>query len=221
MRPPADAPRLRDYAQLLSRYWVVIALATALSAGAGWLVWHHERNYVASVKFLVVTPGGAQPFDAFYGNLTAISRTVTYQDLAHNPQVILRTEDDLGRSQDQTALVKRIAVVPTQSAVFDVLVSATDPAAAKDTANVLARNMVQVSNEVQKADNAAAGLVLIDAASGAADARGKATSLMLTGAILGLLTSVLLVFAYALARGSVNDRRQVARIAESVGKGRE
>ena len=218
MRPPADAPRLNDYRRLLSRYWVIFLVTTIVSAGAGWLVWHQERNYVALVKFLVVTPGGAQPFDAFYGNLTAISRRVTYQDLAHNPQVILRTEDELGLSQSQTALVKRVVVVPTQSAVFDVMVSATDPTAARDTANVLARNMVQVSNEVQKADSAAAGLVLVDAASGAADARGKATSLMLTGAILGFLSSALLILAYALARGTVNGREQIARITASVVK---
>ena len=180
----------------------------------------NERNFVASVKFLVVTPGGAQPFDAFYGNLTAMSRTTTYQDLARSPQVLLRTKNDLGLSQGDSSLVTTIGVVPTQSAVFDVLVSATDPEAARNTANALARNMVAVANEVQKSDAEAAGLVLVDPASGAADARGKVSSMMLTGGILGLVSSALLVLAYAVAMGSVIDRRQVARIVEGAGKGR-
>jgi capsular polysaccharide biosynthesis protein len=217
MRAPTDAPRGRDYLRLLARYWVVIVLATALSAGAGWVVWNHGRSFVASVKFLVVTPGGAQPFDAFYGNLTAMSRTLTFQDLAHNPQVILRTEDDLGLTLTQSQLVKNIIVIPTQSAVFDVLVTATEPDVARDTANALARNMVQVSNEVQKTDGTASGLVLVDAASGAGDARGKPYTPMLTGGLLGLLSSILLIFARALAMGSVIDRSQVARIVDGAG----
>ena len=143
VRPPSDAPRMRDYGQLLARYWVVIVLATALSAAAGWLVWHHERSYVASVKFLVVTPGGAQPFDAFYGNLTAMSRTTTYEDPGPQPAgAVAQPRNELGVDRGDATLVKGIIVVPSASAVFDVLVSASRSRVARKTANALARNMV-------------------------------------------------------------------------------
>lgn len=195
-------------------------LATVLSAGAGWLVWHRERSYVASVKFLVVTPGGAQPFDAFYGNLTAMSRTLTYESLAHNPKVLQRTEDELGVDRGGQTLVKGITVVPSTSAVFDVLVASAEPEAARNAANALARNMVAASAEVQKTDPEAAGLVLVDPASDAADARGPASSVIITGALLGLVSSVVLVLAYGLLLGSVNNRRQVAHIVDGVRRGR-
>ena len=38
--------------------------------------------------------------------------------------------------------------------------------------------------------------MLVDPASDAADARGTASSMMLTGALLGLVSSVVLVLAY-------------------------
>ncbi|BBZ27160.1 hypothetical protein MMAD_14550 [Mycolicibacterium madagascariense] len=219
MRPPRDAPQIRDYGRLLARFWVVVVLATALSAGAGWLVWHHERNYVASLKFLVVTPGGAEPFDAFYGNLTAMSRALTYESLAHDPKVLQRTEDELGADRGGQTLVKGITVVPSTSAVFDVLVAAAEPEAAKNAANTLGRNMIAASDALQKADPEAAGLVLVDPANDAADARGPASSVMLTGALLGLVSSVVLVLAYGLVLNSVDDRRQVARIVDVVRRG--
>jgi capsular polysaccharide biosynthesis protein len=221
VRPPRDAPQIRDYGNLLARYWIIVVLATVLSAGAGWLVWHHERNYVASIKFLVVTPGGAQPFDAFYGNLTAMSRTLTYESLAHNPKVLQQTEDELGADRGGQTLVKGITVVPSTSAVFDVLVAAAEPEAAKNAANTLARNMVAASAELQKADPEAAGLVLVDQANDVADARGSATSVMITGALLGLISSVVLVLAYGLVLGSVDNRRQVAHIVDGVRRGSE
>jgi capsular polysaccharide biosynthesis protein len=218
VRPPADAPRAHDYLKILTRYWLVVVLATLLSAGAGWLVWDHQRTFVASAKFMVVTPGGAQPFDAFYGNVTAESRTLTYQDLIRTPQIRLRIEDQLGLSAaEANDLVQRIVVIPTQSPLFDVVVSDEDPDAAVNTVNTLARTMVQVSQALQSVDASAAGLVLVDAASGAGDARGKWSSAMLIGGLLGLAVSVVAIVGYGLARGSVTNRRQIARVVEGVG----
>lgn len=184
------------------------------------MVWHDARSFVASVKFIVVTPGGAQPFDAFYGNLTATSRNLTYQDLAHNPQVILRLEDQLGLSESASDISGRIAVVQTQTPVFDVLVADKDPDMARNIANALANNMIKVSDEVQKVDGSAAGLVLVDPASGAADARGKVSSAMLKGGLLGLVSSTVLILGYGLLKGTVTDRRQIARIVKGTSSSR-
>ena len=81
VRPPADVPRFNDYLRILAASWGVIGAAALLGGGAGWLVWHNEHKVEAYARFFVVTPAGAQPADAQYGNVSALSKTVTFRTL--------------------------------------------------------------------------------------------------------------------------------------------
>jgi capsular polysaccharide biosynthesis protein len=212
MRPPPDAPRAHDYLRLLMDSWIVIVLAFGLSAGAGWLVWHNEHKCVATVRLLIVEPGGAEPSDAFFGNLTALSRALTYQQLARSTQVTMRTIDLLKLHQSPADLAKNVTMVPTQTAVLEMRVAAADPGVAQNTANAEALSLIEVSKEIETVDTAATDLVMVDVANGAGDNRGSLATTMLFAGLLGLAASVVLVFGYGLAVGSVIDRRQVGDI---------
>ena len=201
--------------------WVAIVCATALSVGAGWLAWHHDRTYYATARFLIVAPAGASPSDAYYGNLSAMTRTVTYLQLAKSPQVTTRAIDELKSRQSPVDLAKRITMGPTDSALLEMQVSANNPDVARDTANAVARNMIEVSREMKGLDTAGTDLVLVDPATGATEKRSALYGHLVLGGIIGLSLSVVLVVAYGLAIGSVLDRKQVGRIANEaiIGKG--
>jgi capsular polysaccharide biosynthesis protein len=222
MRAPAESPRLSDYLRLLAGSWIVIVLVTALSAGAGWLVWHNDQKYDATTRFLVVAPGGAEPADVYYGSLSAMARTPTYQQLARSSQVTMRTIDELKLRLTPEELAKNITVEPTKSAMLEMHVTAPDPNEARDTANSIARNLLQVSSEMEGLDTGATDLVLIDSASGAADTRPSRSQQMLLAGLMGLAISVVLVLAYRLATGDVVDRKQVGHIVDGTmtGKGK-
>ena len=42
MIPPKDAPKLRDYGNILRRHWLVLLCAVVLSTGVGWVSWHEQ-----------------------------------------------------------------------------------------------------------------------------------------------------------------------------------
>ena len=158
-------PRVRDYLQLLRRGWAVILIATALSAGAGWLAWQTSAPvYDSTARVFVTTAGGATPLDAYYGHLTSLSRTTTIQQLARSPQVTMRTIEQLDLDDRPSQLASRITLRVKNSAMVDIIVTGRDPDETRATANSVAENLVGLSRQMSGVDTGSAELVLVDAA---------------------------------------------------------
>ncbi|MBJ7339084.1 hypothetical protein [Mycolicibacterium sp.] len=223
MRPPPGVPRVAEYLRILGRSWLVIACATLLSGGAGWWVWHNQRDVYADVSFFVVTSAGAQPLDAQYGNVSALSKTITYQTLVKSNQITERTLAEMKSTQTPAELAKRVTIgIPeANSVLLDMRISGKDPDETRDTANALARTMVTLSREIESIDTGDTNLVLVDPATGVSDGRGPMWKEIVMAAALGGALSAVLILAIGLAGGSVLDRRQIGHIVDEATGRRE
>jgi capsular polysaccharide biosynthesis protein len=221
MKSPANAPLVRDYAQLLRNGWIVILCATVLSVGAGWLAWQtSDPVYSSTAKVFATTKGSATPVDAYYGHLNSVSRTLTIQSLARSPQVTMRTIDQLGLQDTPGDLAGRIAVVVTNSALMDIIVTGSDPTTTRRTANAVAANLMQLTREIGGIDTSNVDLALVD--SGSAPVRvGSMWQFMFHAGALGLALSVVLVLAYGLVRNKLLGRGHVDRIVGEAIAGRD
>jgi capsular polysaccharide biosynthesis protein len=215
VRPPAGVPQVRDYLHLLVDGWIVIVLTTVLSVGAGWAAWEtRDPVYGSTARVFVVAPGGATPMDAYYGGLRAVSRTVTYRQLATSAQVAARSIDQLGLQQTPQEFRERVTVGATNSALLEISVTGHHPELTRDTANVLTANLIQVSREMAAVDTAATELVLVDQAS-QPYRLGSMRQYFVWGGVIGLALSAVLVLAHGALRGTLLGKRQVGRVVDA------
>jgi capsular polysaccharide biosynthesis protein len=222
MRPPAAAPQLREYARIVLSSWIVVVCATALSAGVGWLSWQTSAAvYQSSTTLFVITPGSATTLDAYYGQLTAVSRVQTYQQLATSSQVTSRTIDQLGLAETTEELAAQISVAPTAtSALFDVVVTGLDPERTQEIAGAVGANMVELSKQLAAVDTATTELVMVDGASLAAR-QGSPLRSILTATALGFALSVIMVCAHGVIADRLLGRREVDRVVGGAAAERE
>lgn len=214
MKIPPHVPRVRDYLQMLIAGWFIVALATAGSAGIGWVSWQTAKPvYQSSATVLVTSPGAATTFDAFYGQLNSASRSLTYQVLARSEQVTSRTIEQLGLGDSTAGLAGRISVPPTASTVFNVVVAGTDAAETQETAQAVTTNLIAVQRQMAGVDGSGAELVQLDAA-GPAQRVGSMWKTIGQAAALGFVFSALLTIGYGVFRGRVLTGRQVGRVVD-------
>lgn len=222
MKPPAGVPRVRDYARMVASNWIVVLGATVLSAGIGWLGWHTSAPiYQSSTTLFVITPGSATTLDAYYGQLTAVPRVQTYQQLATSSQVTSRTIDELGLAETTEELAAQISVAPpTNSALFDVVVTGTDPVRTQEIADTVGANMVELSRQLAAVDTATTELVMVDGA-GLAARQGTIWRSILMATVLGFALSVFLVCTHGLIVDIVLARGEVDRVVGGAAAERE
>lgn len=216
MRPPADAPRLRDYGRMLWRWWPVIVCATLLSAGAFHLSQQWKKyEYVATSQLFATVAGDAGVPAAFQGGRGAVSRMGSYGALATSALVATRTIDDLKLDETPADFAKDVTVVLIPgSALMNVSVTDRDPAAAVREVNALTRNLVNAAEELESSDTGPSGdLIPVDDATAAGRVGGYSLmdGLALGGAV-GFILSCVAVLGYGIARNRVLDRSQVATI---------
>jgi capsular polysaccharide biosynthesis protein len=209
VRAPDRVPRPRDYLSLLRQGWVVILCATVLSAVAGWIA--SEPVYQSSSRVFEVTPGGATSEDAYYGNLSSQSRTLTFQQLARSSLITKRIVDRLGLPKTPDELAKNITVAGAQGTLLTIVVYGDDPTLTRETAEAVTNEMIVLSHELAAVDTSAPELVLVDAA-GPAVRSGSPFQYPLLGGGFGLVLSAVLVIACGLVRGDISGRGQAAHI---------
>jgi capsular polysaccharide biosynthesis protein len=212
MRPPAFAPRIRDYATILRDGWVVILCATVVSAGVGFAHWQFTSPvYASTAKVFVTTPGSATTLDAYYGEQIAVPRASTFQVLARSSQVTSRTIEQLGLPETSEELAGHITVPPTTSALLDIVVTGADAQRTQEVASAVAANMVALSKEMAAVDTVGTELVSVDDAS-PAQRQGSMWKSILTATALGFVLSIVLISARGLLEDRLLARGQVDRV---------
>lgn len=214
MKVPAYVPKVRDYLQMLAGGWFIIVLATAASAGIGWVSWQTAKPvYQSSATVLITTPGAATTFDAFYGQLNSASRSLSFQLLARSEQVTSRTIEQLGLPDSPDGLAGRISVPPTASTVFNVVVAGTDAAETRETAQAVTANLVAVQRQMATVDGSGAELVQLDDA-GTATRVGSMWRTIAQATALGFVFSALLTIAWTVSQGRLLTRGQLGRVLD-------
>jgi capsular polysaccharide biosynthesis protein len=212
MKSPAGAPRIRDYLMILRDGWVVILCATLVSAGVGFLCWRFASPvYVSSAKLFVTAPGSATTLDAYYGELIAVPRAATYQQLARSSQVTSRTIEQLGLAETSEELAANITVPPTTSVLLDVVVTGTDAQRTQEVASAVAANMISLSREIASVDTVNTQLMLVDDA-GPAQRQGSMWMSILIATAIGLVLGIVSISARGLLEDRLLARGQVDHV---------
>jgi capsular polysaccharide biosynthesis protein len=227
VRPPVDVPRVRDYFHIIAGGWLVILVATVLSAGA---VVAYDRYvaapvYVASTQLFAQVPGDAMVHAAYEGNRGSSVRIETYTQLATSTMVTLRTIDELGLPDTPAQLAKRIKVVSVpdtlsqfaypMSVLLKVQVSGSNPDGTVDVANAVARNLSAATQELEWTGTESGPLlVIVDDAKSATEAHPSLLSNAAVGGGIGLALSCLVVLGLGIARDRVLSRDHLAYVTD-------
>jgi capsular polysaccharide biosynthesis protein len=208
MRPPQLAPRVRDYGRLLVASWLVIVCASVLSAAAGlWVCARLAPTYTATAQLFATIPGDASTRTAYNGEQNALTRMDSYQRLATSAQVLGRTIQGLSLPVTPAELAGAVsATIEPGSVLLRISVSGPDGDTARDTANLLARNLIEVTRNLDTSGGTVtAELVLIDSATTSTRAQPAWAEYLVLGAALGAFTSSVLMLARGSRRAAVLD----------------
>lgn len=214
MITPASTPTLMDYGRMLVRGWALILAATLLSVGAAWLADSLlAPTYTTSSRVFVTAPGPSSPRAALEGNRSSLVRVESYVNLAAGEQVLRRVIVDVGLDVTPEELKSDLVVVPTPgSALIDIIVTVDDAQAARDIANSVALNLIQLTSEIDLgADGPVSEVTLIDAASVPSATSTLSSSLTLGGG-MGFVVGATLVLASGIRRDTVSSRAQIEDI---------
>lgn len=219
MKPPSGVPLVRDYLRIIVGGWLVILCATVLSGAAGWLAWYAGTPvYQSTAKLFVITPGNATTIDAYYGQLNAALRAPSYVQLAHSKQVTARTIEQLELTETPDSLAARISALPVTSVLLDVSVVGTDREQTRETADVVADNMVGLTRQLATVESGDTELAKVGEA-GPAQRVDSMWANVGEAAAVGFGLSVLLVIAHGLLRDRLLARRQVDRLIDETVNG--
>ncbi|GGF28632.1 YveK family protein [Williamsia phyllosphaerae] len=208
---------MRDYLRILAANWMVIAIATVLSAGAGYVSTLIEQpQYTASVKLFATVAGDSGVRAAQQGDLGATARMTTYQQMATSSIVLQRTIDQLKLDTTTGELATEVlAVIAPKSVVLDLTVSASEASRAIDTVNALGGNLARLSQEVESTDDGpVAELVPVGGATGAQRVESSIVDALTLGGGIGFALSAVLVLARALIRDRAVHRSQLNNFVE-------
>lgn len=195
---------LEEFAQLLKRRWRLVAAVMVVLVLAGIaLGFSGTRTHQVTAR-LVVTPvsqaESSQGLGPVILNQTGMR---TYAELAVSRDVAATVVRKLGLSDSPAELAERmVAVVPTDTFLIDLTVSAGDADQAVAIANAAAREATEVVNRLFQ--DRGAGLSLTVASP--ADPSGVTAPGILRFAPFGLVVGLLAGIALAIIREILNQR---------------
>jgi tyrosine-protein kinase len=143
---------LKQYLTLLRRRWLyVLAGALAGVAVAAAFAWSLPPKYTASAVLFVSTPNyQSDPTQAYEGGLFVQQRVQSYADIVSSPLVLTPVAEQLGLDESlQTLQGKVTASAPLNTVLLEISVSDGSAAQARDIANAVSRQFIQVVNTLE------------------------------------------------------------------------
>jgi capsular exopolysaccharide synthesis family protein len=143
---------LKRYLTLLRRRWLyVLAGALAGVAVAAALAWSLPPSYTAStVLFVSVRADQVDPTQAYEGGLFIQQRVQSYAEIVSSPLVLSPVNEQLGLQESlQTLQGKVTASAPLNTVLIDISVSDGSAARARDIANAVSQQFIQVVNNLE------------------------------------------------------------------------
>ena len=240
MKAPVDVPRVRDYLTMLGRVWLLILVATLVSAGAAvGATQLRKTTYSASSLVFASVAGDSSVFATYAGGIAANNRIPGYVLLAKSRLVMQRTIKELDLKTTPEELASRVTATwepggvnawnRANSALLRIAVTDRDPNLVVKEANSVAANLMGLSRELEWHESkitdeiqykgASAELVPVYAASSAHRVVPPILTPLLIGAGVGLGVSTLLMLAVEIARDTVATRGQLKYIVSLAAQG--
>ena len=142
---------LQDLVRLVRNRWLTI-LVTALIIVLAALAYSVAQTplYQASTRLFISTTSGSSASDLYQGNLYSQGRVISYTQLVMGETLAQRTIDRLGLDMSAQELKEKVTAKSKPNTVLvDVSVLDVSPVQARDIANAMSDEFVQVVRELE------------------------------------------------------------------------
>lgn len=147
---------IQEFVKLLRSRWVTVCVITAAALlGSLIYTWFTTPLYQASTRMFVSTTSGASLADLYEGSRFSQERVLSYTQLLMGENLAQRTINKLGLEMDPKSLQEEIkATAKPDTVLIDVSVLDRSPTRARDIANALSDEFVQLVAELETPPNA-------------------------------------------------------------------
>ncbi|MBE1547959.1 receptor protein-tyrosine kinase [Mycobacterium sp. OAS707] len=209
---------IQNFLRLLRARWITIFLAVAVAVGgAAALTLLTTPLYEASTRLYVSTTAGASATDIYEGNLLSQERVFSYAELLMGKTAAQRTIDKLHLDMTAQQLQKQVkATTKRQTVLIDLAVRDASPTKARDIANTLSDELVEMVRELETSGSGAepdARVVVEQRATTPTEPVVPKTAINMAG---GLALGVLLGIALALLRDRLDNTIRDQQIVEEI-----
>lgn len=212
---------LQDFAKLLRSRWITIVVSTLIAVmvavGVSLMT---TPLYQASTRLFVSTTSGSSLNDIYQGNRFSQERVISYAELLMGATLAQRTIDKLGLDMSAGELQGNItASSKADTVLIDVQVLDASPIKARDIANTLSDEFVQLVRELETPENGSlpdARVVIEQRASiPETPVVPKTARNLAIGFALGLLLGIAFAIARDLLDNTVKDRSTLEEITHA------
>ena len=188
--------RIQDYARMVRRQWIWVALGLAVCVSVAFAVSRAQpRTYSASARlFVSLIPVGGVPVTPS-DSVSLSQQLPTYVGLVDSPRVLTPVISQLGLHESESALASKVAATSeANTALMDVTATDPSPVRARVIANVVSRRFAQVIENLETAPGAphpsVSVTVVRPAVTPSSPASPKTTLNLLIGAFVGLCVGI-------------------------------
>ncbi|MCJ0892077.1 polysaccharide biosynthesis tyrosine autokinase [Rhodococcus sp. ARC_M5] len=210
---------IQDYLKILKARWIIIAVTVIVailgSLGASLLV---TPQYESSARMFVSTTGGATVTETYQGNLASQQLVASYSELATSEALAARVLTILPLNLSASQLAEKINATSTPDTVlFNLTVTDSSPALARDIANATADELTAQVRELETPEDGgapSAGVKVFQQASSSSNPVSPNTERNLAlGAAVGLMLGIALAVLRDRLDNTIKSRREIESIS--------
>lgn len=210
---------VQDYLKILRARWVIVAVTLIVAIlgalGASLLA---TPMYESSARMFVSTSGGTSVSETYQGNLFSQQRVASYSELVTSEALADRVLEVLPLDLTASQLASKVkASSKADTVLFDITVSDSSPAIARDIANAMA---TELTTQVQELETPADGgtpsagvKIFQEADASSAPVSPNTKRNLALGAAVGLLLGIALALVRDRLDNTVKDRREIESIS--------
>jgi receptor protein-tyrosine kinase len=211
---------LMDYVKVLRSRWITVCATTLLAVLAAIAyTWSSTPQYQASTQLYVASSAGSTVADLYQGNRLSQERVLSYTQLLMGETLAQRTVDRLGLEMPPSSLRARVkAISKPNTVLIDVSVLDASPTRARDIANALSDEFVQMVKELETPPGGVAApnaRVIVEqrATVPTNPVSPKKSRNLLSGLAAGVVLGVGLAFLRDQLDNTIKDRQTLEKIA--------
>ncbi|MEW2015352.1 polysaccharide biosynthesis tyrosine autokinase [Rhodococcus sp. NPDC076796] len=210
---------IQDYLKILKARWIIIAvtvIVAILGALAASLL--TTPLYESSARMFVSTSGGTSVSETYQGNLFSQQRVASYSELVTSEALAARVLEVLPLGLTPSQLAAKVTASSTPDTVlFDITVTDSSPAQARDIANAMASELTTQVRDLETPEDGgtpSAGVKTFQEADASTSPVSPNTKRNLAlGAAVGLLLGIALAVLRDRLDNTIKDRREIEAIS--------
>lgn len=212
---------LRDYAEALRKYWLLLVVLAIVGGGAAFAVAQSTPpTYRATAKVFVSVEQGETVTELVQGSTFAQNIVQSYAQLATMPVVLQPVIQQLGLDVTPRQLARAISAdTPLNTVIVEISAQDGDPAQAAAIANATARSLADTVHEVSpdRADGSSSVQVLVvsPAERPVFPIAPNTKFMTATGVMVGLVIAAIAAIVMQLLDTRVRTEKDIERVTDA------